>query len=98
MKPSASLAPDPATGQPAPSAVSTGDAQRDALLEAERKAHADQPRSFKEDALSEKVVSVEPDGTGPTSTQSFDPLADHRGDSVSDSQGNVKPAASGKST
>ena len=46
--------------------------QRQALLEAERKANSDQPRNFKEDALTDKVVSVEPDGTGPTSTASFD--------------------------
>jgi hypothetical protein len=46
--------------------------QRQALLEAERKANSDQPRNFREDALTDKVVSVEPDGTGPTSTASFD--------------------------
>lgn len=47
--------------------------QRDALLEAERQANRTQPRNFKEDALDDKVVSVEPDGTGPTPTESFDP-------------------------
>jgi len=50
--------------------------QRKDLLEAERAAHAQQPRNFKDDALQDKVVSVEPDGTGPTSTESFDPPAD----------------------
>lgn len=53
-------------------------AQRDALLEAERAAHAQQPRNFKEDALTDKIVSVEPDGTGPTSTQTFDTAIDRR--------------------
>lgn len=52
------------------------DEQRRELLDAERKAHRDQPRNFKEDALADKVVSVEPDGTGPTSTETFDPQAD----------------------
>lgn len=52
--------------------------QREALLDAERKAHAGQPRNFKEDALKDKVVRVEPDGTGPTSTGSFDPQADQQ--------------------
>lgn len=48
------------------------DQQREALAESERNANRDQPRNFKEDALSDKVVSVEPDGTGPTPTESFD--------------------------
>jgi hypothetical protein len=46
--------------------------QRDALLDSERRANRDEPRNFKDDALSDKVVSVEPDGTGPTSTETFD--------------------------
>jgi hypothetical protein len=46
--------------------------QREALLDSERAANQDEPRNFKEDALSDKVVSVEPDGTGPTSTETFD--------------------------
>jgi hypothetical protein len=46
--------------------------QRDALLESERKANKDQPRNFREDALTDKVITVEPDGTGPTPTESFD--------------------------
>ena len=50
-----------------------GNAQREALLDAQRKANADQPRNFKEDALEDKVVDVEPDGTGPTGTETFDP-------------------------
>jgi len=53
-------------------------AQRDALLESERAAHEQQPRNFKEDALTDKIVSVEPDGTGPTSTQTFDTAIDRR--------------------
>ena len=47
---------------------STSDPQTQALLDAQRKAHRNQPGSFKEDALTDKVVSVEPDGTGPTPT------------------------------
>ena len=62
-----------ATDKPIPASP---EAQRDALLESERAANATQPRNFKEDALDDKVVSVEPDGTGPTSTETFDPEAD----------------------
>ena len=62
--------------------------QRERLLDAQRKANKDQPRNFKEDALDDKVVSVEPDGTGPTSTESFDA----EGDQVLGS-GNEAPAA-----
>jgi hypothetical protein len=50
--------------------------QREQLLESERAAHRDEPRNFKDDALTDKVVRVEPDGTGPTSTGTFDPQAD----------------------
>jgi hypothetical protein len=55
-----------------------GDAedQRDALLESQRRAHQGRPRDVKEDALTDKVVTVEPDGTGPTSTRTFDPDTD----------------------
>jgi hypothetical protein len=55
------------------------DAQLDALLDAQRQANIHQPRNFKEDALTDKVVSVEPDGTGPTPTESFDPDEDRNG-------------------
>ena len=57
---------------------STSDPQTQALLNAQRKAHRNQPGSFKEDALTEKVVSVEPDGTGPTPTETFDTDKDKR--------------------
>ena len=57
-------------------ALEDGDVQREALLEAQRKANAGTPRNFKEDALTGKVIDVEPDGTGPTSTETFDPPAD----------------------
>lgn len=50
--------------------------QREALLEAQRRANAGQPRNFKDDALTDKVVRIEPDGTGPTSTGTLDPQAD----------------------
>lgn len=46
--------------------------QREALLESQRQANRDQPRNFKEDALTQKTVKVEPDGTGPTATKTFD--------------------------
>jgi hypothetical protein len=46
--------------------------QRQSLLDAQRKANKGQPRNFKQDAIDDKVVSVEPDGTGPTSTATFD--------------------------
>jgi hypothetical protein len=52
--------------------------QREALLDSERTANRDEPRNFKEDALSDKVVSVEPDGTGPTSTETFDAPQDRQ--------------------
>jgi len=52
------------------------EAQRQSLLDSQRKANKGQPRNFKEDALDDKVVSVEPDGTGPTSTATFDPEKD----------------------
>jgi hypothetical protein len=47
-------------------------AQREALLDNERRANRDEPRNFKDDALTDKEVRVEPDGTGPTSTGTFD--------------------------
>lgn len=53
-----------------------GTSQRDALLDSQRRANQGQPRNFKEDALSDKVVTVEPDGTGPTTTETFDAETD----------------------
>ena len=63
--------------KPATPGAGTADApsQRDALLDSQRNANADQPRNFKEDALQDKVVDVEPD-SGPTNTKTFDPPAD----------------------
>ena len=58
--------------------------QRDDLLDAERNANRDEPRNFKEDALTDKVVSVEPDGTGPTPTETVDPEQDRKGDPKQD--------------
>ena len=52
--------------------------QRDKLLDTERAANRDEPRNFKQDALDDKVVSVEPDGTGPTPTETFDPAQDRQ--------------------
>lgn len=57
--------------------------QREALLESERQANRDQPRNFKEDAITAKVISVEPDGTGPTPTDTFDAEADREAGSGS---------------
>ena len=59
-------------------------AQREALLDAQRQAHADQPRNFKEDALEDKVVEVGPDGTGPTGTETFDAPDDQSAGSGND--------------
>jgi len=63
----------PAHTQPVPPAQ-----QREAVLESEREANRDEPRNFKDDALTDKVVRVEPDGTGPTPTQTFDAPEDQR--------------------
>jgi hypothetical protein len=52
--------------------------QREKLLDNERAANRDEPRNFKQDALDDKVVSVEPDGTGPTPTETFDPAQDRQ--------------------
>ena len=60
--------------------------QRRDLLNSEKEANRNEERNFKDDALSDKVVSVEPDGTGPTSTGTFDPKGDRQRGSGSDSQ------------
>lgn len=59
--------PPGATTQPTPARQQTQD-----LLDAQRQANSDTPRNFKDDALTDKQVRVEPDGTGPTPTDSFD--------------------------
>jgi hypothetical protein len=46
--------------------------QRKDLLDSQREANQDEPRNFKDDALTDKRVEVEPDGTGPTPTGTFD--------------------------
>ena len=65
------------TYKPAQKPASPGE-QRDRLLDNERAANRDQPRNFKDDALTDKVVSIEPDGTGPSPTGSMDPDRDRR--------------------
>ena len=50
--------------------------QRENLLDNERQANQDEPRNFKDDALTDKRVEVEPDGTGPTPTRTFDAPTD----------------------
>jgi hypothetical protein len=52
--------------------------QREDLLDSSRHANKEEPRNFKEDALEDKVVHVEPDGTGPTSTGTFDAPEDEK--------------------
>jgi len=52
--------------------------QREELLDAQREANQDEPRNFKQDALDDKVIRVEPDGTGPTPTETFDPEKDQQ--------------------
>jgi hypothetical protein len=52
--------------------------QREELLDAQREANQDEPRNFKQDALDDKVIRVEPDGTGPTPTETFDPKKDQQ--------------------
>ena len=54
------------------------DQQREDLLDSQRDANREEPRNFKEDALQDKRVRVEPDGTGPTSTGTFDAPEDER--------------------
>jgi hypothetical protein len=68
------------------------DRQREDLLDSARQANRDEPRNFKEDALEDKQVRVEPDGTGPTSTGTFDAPADERRGSGNDEPGGDKPA------
>lgn len=60
--------------------------QRRDLLASEKKANKHESRNFKDDALTDKVVRVEPDGTGPTSTGTFDPKNDQKRGSGSDPQ------------
>lgn len=64
----------PAQPTPPVGAQATTDApeQRDALLDAQRKAQEESPRNFKQDALDDKVVRVEPDGTGPSPMGTLD--------------------------
>jgi hypothetical protein len=52
--------------------------QRRDLEDAERRANAPHPRNYNDDANTEKIVSIEPDGIGPTSTGTFDPPEDRR--------------------
>ncbi len=73
------MAPDDTTAPPAHTTPLDPEAQRQALLDAQRKANSQQARNFKEDALDGKVVHVEPDGTGPTPTETFDPEQDRHG-------------------
>jgi hypothetical protein len=61
---------------PTPAAGGDPESQRQRLLESQRKAHRDEPDSVKEEALTDKVVHIQPDGTGPSSTGTMDPRAD----------------------
>jgi hypothetical protein len=60
--------------------------QTDELLDSARSANRQEPRNFKEDALKDKEVRVEPDGTGPTSTGTFDAPGDEKRGSGSPGQ------------
>lgn len=68
----------PATPPSQAETLAQAEAERQRLLEAERQAHREEPRNFKEDALHDKVVRVEPDGTGPTPTNTFDTVKDRQ--------------------
>lgn len=59
---------DPSRPTPEPE-----DAQRKQLEDSERAANRDQPRNFRDEAIEDKVVRVEPDGTGPSPMDSLDP-------------------------
>jgi hypothetical protein len=61
--------------------------QRDDLLDSARNANRDEQRNFKEDALKDKSVHVNPDGTGPTSTETFDAPADEQRGSGNPTEG-----------
>ena len=82
--PSASAKPSRAAPDPA--------AEREALLDSQREANKDQPRNFKEDALTDKLVTVAPDGTGPTPTETFDADTDQALGSGNDGGHPTKPA------
>jgi hypothetical protein len=65
-------------GATSPDTLAAAEQQRQKLLDAQREANSGTPRNFKEDALTNKVVSIEPDGTGPTPTETLDPEEDQR--------------------
>jgi hypothetical protein len=69
--------------------------QRKALQDNEKKAAQPGARNFKDDALTDKTVKVEPDGTGPTSTGTFDTDQDQRAGSGSPATGKPDTARSG---
>lgn len=64
--------------------LARAEAERQRVLDTARDANREQPRNFKDDALTDKVVQVEPDGTGPTPTDAFDPPTDREAGSGSD--------------
>ena len=66
----------PSSSTPSHTRPEAPDQQREDLLDNQREANRPGARNFKDDALTDKVVSVEPDGTGPTSTETFDPARD----------------------
>lgn len=74
------MKPSNTSGPAGASDKAQGKDQREALLESERNANRDQPRNFKDDAIDDKVVRVEPDGTGPSPMDSLDPAADRKPD------------------
>lgn len=59
-------------------------AQREQLHESMRRANAPHPDNFQDEAVTDKVVRIEPDGIGPTSTGTLDTPEDQRKGSGND--------------
>jgi hypothetical protein len=58
---------------PANQASSQGPKERDALQQSETKARENQPGSFNEEALTDKIVEIPPLGTDQAPIKSLDP-------------------------
>lgn len=48
------------------------DKQRDQLMESEKTAHRNQPQNVKDEAVDDKIVSINPDETGKAPIQGLD--------------------------
>jgi hypothetical protein len=82
-----------APSSPAGSSGSSDSTRQQPALDSAQEANRDEPRNFKPDALEDKVVRVEPDGTGPTSTGSFDAPKDQRQGSGNERASDRNPPA-----